>query len=234
MTAPGLLVSVRSVAEARSAVAGGASVVDVKEPDRGPLGMADPALWSAVRRAVPDHIPVSVALGELREWADRPAPSPSAFESLAFRKLGLAGSGRAWADDWASLRDRMGPGPPWIAVVYADWREAEAPEPDSVIAEAQRAGCAGVLIDTWSKRPGSPIVDASWRGRVDRIRANVGIAAVAGGLSSEGIARLRSLAPDLFAVRGSACLGGDRRGAVHATLVADLVRSIRSPRCSAG
>ena len=38
---PGLLVSVRSAAEALSALAGGADVIDVKEPNRGSLGAAD-------------------------------------------------------------------------------------------------------------------------------------------------------------------------------------------------
>ena len=36
-----LLISVRDAAEARSAIAGGTDVIDVKEPSRGPLGRAD-------------------------------------------------------------------------------------------------------------------------------------------------------------------------------------------------
>ncbi len=36
----GLLVSVRDESEAREALAGGATIVDVKEPGRGPLGAA--------------------------------------------------------------------------------------------------------------------------------------------------------------------------------------------------
>ena len=38
---PGLLVSVRSADEAIAALAGGADVIDVKEPNRGALGAAD-------------------------------------------------------------------------------------------------------------------------------------------------------------------------------------------------
>ena len=40
---PGLLVSVRSGAEAEAALAGGADLIDVKEPTRGALGRADGA-----------------------------------------------------------------------------------------------------------------------------------------------------------------------------------------------
>ncbi|MEX0885938.1 MAG: (5-formylfuran-3-yl)methyl phosphate synthase, partial [Phycisphaeraceae bacterium] len=39
---PGLLVSVRNVAEARAAMAGGADVIDIKEPAAGALGAASP------------------------------------------------------------------------------------------------------------------------------------------------------------------------------------------------
>jgi (5-formylfuran-3-yl)methyl phosphate synthase len=223
---PSLLVSVRSADEALAAVVGGAAIVDVKEPDRGPLGMADFAAWSAVRSVVPRGVPVSVALGELGEWIDRPTPPDSAFAGIAFRKIGLAGAGGRWAEDWADLRIRLGGETPWIAVIYADWIAARAPEPDAVIAEARRAGCAGVLIDTWDKSE-API-DLSWAGIVERIKAEVGLVALAGGLDRERIARLRGLDPDLFAVRGAACRGGDRQAAIDAGRVADLAAVCRA------
>lgn len=229
---PGLLVSVRSAEEALAVLAGGASVVDVKEPDRGPLGMADPGVWGAVRAAVRGRLPVSVALGELRDWIGREPPAPEAFSGIAFRKLGLAGASSRWADEWADLRARFGDGPPWVAVIYADWREAGAPDPRSIVRAAREAGCPGVLIDTWGKRAPSP-VDASWRGLIEEIRSAVGLVALAGGLNPERIARLRPLGPDLFAVRGAACAGGDRRGTVEASRVAELVGRLAVPATEA-
>ena len=50
---------------------------------------------------------------------------------------------------------REGPAPGWIAVAYADWRVAEGPAPAEVLAAARSLECAGVLIDTFSKRSGS-------------------------------------------------------------------------------
>lgn len=228
-TAPALLVSVRSAAEARAAVWGGAAVVDVKEPDRGPLGMADLSVWADVRAGVPANIRVSVALGDLKDWIGKPVPPLSAFSGIAFRKLGLAGAGDRWVDDWADLRLRFGGATPWIAVIYADWVEAKAPEPDAVIAEARRAGCAGVLVDTWSKSSGSARVDLSWRTMVERIKAEVGLVALAGGLDRDRIAALRDLAPDLFAVRGAACQRGDRRAAIEVGRVTELARACAEP-----
>ena len=63
--AAGLLVSVRSVAEAQEAVAGGAAIIDVKEPSRGPLGRADADVTAAIAEAVAGRAQLTVACGEL-------------------------------------------------------------------------------------------------------------------------------------------------------------------------
>jgi uncharacterized protein (UPF0264 family) len=231
----GLLVSVRSVPEARAALAGGASVIDVKEPERGPLGCAEVQVWRDIRGVVPAGLPVSVALGELRDWVrgGRRPPEPGQFDGLAYRKLGLsgAGAGAGWERAWAALRREWGPGPSWIAVVYADWARAEAPDPDAVAEAAMAAeDCAGLLIDTWDKSRPSPIAaDAFWCRWFDRVRTRSGgplLIALAGGLDAAAIARLAPLGPDLFAVRGAACDGGDRRGAIDPGRVAVLVRAV--------
>lgn len=68
---PRLLVSVRDRDEARSAIQGGADIIDVKEPQRGSLGMADPDAIASVLDVVQAEAPgtpVSVALGELVQW----------------------------------------------------------------------------------------------------------------------------------------------------------------------
>ncbi len=224
----GLLVSVRSAAEALCAVEGGASVVDVKEPDRGALGMADPEVWREVRQIVPRHLPVTVALGDLEDWRDRAGPEPSRFEGLAFRKMGFAHAGADWADRWTALRTAWGDGPAWVAVVYADFARAGAPSPGEVIAEAARARCAGVLIDTYGKEPGVAI-DRGWAEVVAEIRLRVGLVVIAGGLDEAAIRDLRDLDPDHFAVRGAACERGDRRLGIDPGRVGALVRA-----CSGG
>lgn len=217
----GLLVSVRSADEARAALAGGAAVIDVKEPRRGPLGRADPEVWAKVRQIVPATVPVSVALGELPEWRSLDPLGPSDFTGLAYRKLGLAGSGADWAQEWSDLRQRWGSGPAWVAVAYADWQTARAPTPDAVLIEAVAAGCAGILLDSFDKtRPGS--IDGSWRLWIRRARSSGLFVALAGGLDAALIVRLSPLRPDLFAVRGAACTRSDRRSSIDAGRVALL------------
>lgn len=226
-----LLVSVRSAEEARAALKGGAAVIDVKEPDRGPLGRADFTVWTEVRRAVPAGTPVSLALGELYEWLEGGARAdvgddPARYRGFSFRKLGLArvGVDADWAEAWSRLRRRLA-GPSWVAVIYADWERAEAPPPDRVLdAALETEDCAGVMIDTWDKTHPAPI-DLSWKRWIARARAAGRLTAVAGSIDAERIARIASLQPDIIAVRGAACIGGDRRAAIDADRVSRLVRA---------
>jgi (5-formylfuran-3-yl)methyl phosphate synthase len=225
----GLLVSVRSAAEARAAVEGGASVVDVKEPDRGPLGRASVATWREVRAAVPESIPVSVALGELSDWDDRQAGIAKDFEGIAFRKLGLAGVGFDWKTDWARVR-AIEPGDTrWVAVAYADWQSARAPHPIDVLeASLQTSDCSGLLVDTFDKTKPNPLeVTTFWENWVKRAQQNDRFVALAGGLDLAKMVRLAPLRPDLFAVRGASCDHSDRRGTVRRERVAELVRAIQ-------
>ncbi len=73
-------------------MAGGASIIDVKEPARGSLGRSDAVVWQAVRSVIPRSIPVSVALGELNDWIgfDGPHISAGDWAGIDFCKLGLA------------------------------------------------------------------------------------------------------------------------------------------------
>jgi uncharacterized protein (UPF0264 family) len=216
------------VDEAMDALAGGASIIDVKEPARGPLGRADADVWRSIRERMPAGISLSVALGELPEWTDRPDPAPECFDGISYRKLGLAGVGTAWRAEWAQLRLRWNEGPAWVAVVYSDWQEAGAPRPIDVLEEALAVdGCTGVLIDTWDKsRPSA--VDHSWIPWLERIRQGGLTIALAGGLDESRIERLAPLDPDWIAVRGAACREGKRGGAIDPVRVARLARLIES------
>ena len=64
-----LLVSVRSANEAAIAHQGGADIVDVKDPARGPMGRADLHVIQEILtdKRLPAELPRTVALGELTE-----------------------------------------------------------------------------------------------------------------------------------------------------------------------
>ena len=65
MRMTGLLVSVRSAAEARAALLGGADLIDVKEPLRGSLGAADADRLREISEVVSGQLTLSAAWGEL-------------------------------------------------------------------------------------------------------------------------------------------------------------------------
>jgi uncharacterized protein (UPF0264 family) len=216
------------VVEAQAAVAGGAAIIDVKEPSQGPLGRAPCAAWSAVRDVVPEPIPVSVALGELNEWCggEPPMVPAAAWRGIVFCKLGLAHAPSNWRNAWRALRGRLHestfPSPAWVAVVYIDWQPARAPDPDGVIGEAAEIDeCRGVLFDTWDKTRRS-LLDATWKPRIARVQALGRFVALAGSLDTEAIVQLAALQPDIFAVRGAACRGGDRHASIEPNRVARL------------
>ncbi|MDX2036815.1 MAG: (5-formylfuran-3-yl)methyl phosphate synthase [Isosphaeraceae bacterium] len=222
-----LLVSVRSPAEAREAIAGGADLIDIKEPDRGPLGRADRDVWTAVLAEVAGVRPVSVALGEAIDLDPIETRVPA---GIAYRKLGLAGTGR----DGLALRDRLREGAgstPWIDVVYTDLAADSAPSLERIVAAALASPeTAGVLFDTFDKsRPTS--LDLGIEPVVRRIRESGRIVALAGGLDAATIERLAPLRPDYFAVRTAVCRGG-RTGRVDRELTAGIARLIAESSAS--
>lgn len=228
-----LLVSVRSESEAQAALAGGAAIIDVKEPSRGSLGMAPFFIWRRVREAIAPSITVSVALGELVEWAGAEPVIPPAecWRGIGFRKLGLASAGTSWRLQWRDLRRRIGERsssayPSWVAVVYLDWEAAQAPEPGAILDEAVEIDeCRGVLFDTWDKSRRT-VIDATWGRWIGRAREAGRFVALAGSLDEAEIRRLRPFDPEIFAVRGAACRGGERDAAIDPDRVARLVEAV--------
>jgi len=87
-----LLVSVASAAEASAALAGGADVIDAKDPHAGPLGPVSLNVLCDIHAAVAGAQPVSAALGDATDEAtiERHAYTFIAAGAL-FVKVGFAG-----------------------------------------------------------------------------------------------------------------------------------------------
>ena len=214
----------RSPDEAEEAIAGGADLIDVKEPDRGPLGRADDSALEAIRNRVAGRRPISAALGELIDFTGSP---PVGY---AFLKWGLAGIGSDWRDRLAQVHAACA-NP--VIVGYADWQCAGAPDIDEVVAHACARRGSILLIDTHCK-------DANFRGRrptlldwlpmpwltaaVNRCRRAEVRVALAGCLGYAEIEAVRELRPDWIAVRGLACVDQSRTR----TISRERVQSIRS------
>jgi uncharacterized protein (UPF0264 family) len=228
---PGLLVSVRSAAEARAAMGGGASLIDVKDPGRGSLGRASEPLIQAVIKDVAGRCPVSAALGEWRE-----NPRPPAVTGLSYAKWGLSGCGQDadWERALAYAGRRLGaacPGCRPVAVAYADWERAQAPPPAALCAFAIANRWGAFLIDTW-KKDCRTLLDWMPLAEVLRLCRRCGRAALpvalAGSLGAEEISFLLPARPNWFAVRGAVCRDGRREGAVSEAAVRRLNSILQS------
>ncbi len=224
----GLLVSVRDANEAQQALAGGADVIDVKEPARGALGAADPEVWNDVRQTIPSNVPLSVALGELADNAI--AEHARCVQNIQYAKVGLAGCLELadWQRRWEQVLALLPAETERVAVGYADHRAARAPDPLAVLRAAPAANCRTLLLDTFEKHQGDLFehLDDDQLTLLARECQISGIAlALAGSLRLTSIARALSFAPALVAVRGAACLG-DRNGTVCRRLVKRLKRRI--------
>lgn len=225
----GLLVSVRNGQETRLAMAGGADLIDVKEPIRGALGAADPAVWPDVLSAVAGAVPASVALGEISEACE--LPPTGTLAGFQFAKWGLAHCRHHadWLPRWAERLGWLPPGVTPVAVVYADWQRAGSPPPEPIIEAAAGLGCGVVLFDTFDKQHGGLLDHLSHQelGRLTNHSRRAGLRVVfGGGLSRVTIPQVLPLQPDYVAVRGAACRR-ERTGDLDASLVRRLHAVVR-------
>jgi len=230
---PGLLISVRDAAEAAVALAGGADLIDVKEPRRGSLGAADASVVASVVACVAERVPVSAALGELDSFSTtgRRHSLAQLPAGVAFAKAGLAGC-RArpdWQSQWQAAMAGLAVATRPVAVVYGDWPVAAAPPPDEVLAAAVALACPALLVDTWDKSRGT-LLD-HWPPEplarfVEQVRRR-GLAVVLAGSLSAGpaLAAAVRLGPDLVAVRGAVCDAG-RTGTISLPRVREVRRAI--------
>jgi uncharacterized protein (UPF0264 family) len=226
-----VLVSVRSADEVAAAIAGGADIIDAKDPARGALGPVEPEELAAIARAVPDSCPLSVALGDPAGLEELAAAFSSvnrlpARQGELFVKIGLAGVRDRDALDallagGVRLAATGGRGARVMAMALAD---GETP-PDQVTAAAAAAGVHGVVLDTGQK-DGRDLF--AWLGEAELVgwiadaRRRGLQTALAGSLSRDGIGRAGRLGPDIVGARGAACRGG-RLGRVDEGLVRLLV-----------
>ena len=232
-----LLVSVRSADEVEPALAGGADIIDAKEPANGSLGAVSAATLAKVASRVPAIHKLSIALGdvgsvsEVTTLIDRlELPSRAAPTYL---KLGFAGvespetARQLLATAVGRARRHQFP-MTIVAVAYADARRAAALPPEVILGSAAAAGAGGVLIDTHVK-DGTRLLDwrtpeslAAW---VSLARASGLLVGVAGSLGSDDAGSVALADPDVIGFRGAACDGG-RLSRVSAERVALLRRCV--------
>lgn len=224
----GLLVSVRSADEAAVALAGGADIIDLKEPRNGSLGAADPRVWREVIDLVAGRAIVSAALGELFDGSMEQLAKQT--WGLQFAKIGLAGCGRdsSWLRRFGHVASLLPRDVQPVPVAYADWEAAAAPPPTAVLQLTAEADGSLLLVDTHDKQAGNLLIhlDMPALANIARQGAARGVRlALAGSLDEQAITQLSSLTPAYFGVRGAACSGG-RDGVIDLGRVKSLAAHV--------
>lgn len=200
------LVSVRSAQEAVIALAGGADIIDAKEPAEGALGAVPMAELGAIVRAVAGRRPISATIGDcaLDEAADRVATT--AATGVDYVKIGLFGDASTIA--LARLNHLAARGTRLIAVLFADC----APQWE-LIPRLAALRFSGVMLDTARKGDGGlrAHMDESDLARfLAEARAHGLLAGLAGSLARKDAAALLPLQPDVLGFRGALCSGASR------------------------
>lgn len=232
-----LLVSVRSAAEVDPALAGGADVIDAKEPSRGSLGPVSADTLTRILVRLPSNRAFSAALGDFASDAAVVAGITALDlpprQAPTFLKLGFAGVtspmlvGRLLTSA-VQVAAELPTAPLIVAVAYADAQQAGTMSAQLICQLAYEARAAGVLIDTYRKAGSgllewiSPTTLAAWV--CDARQAGL-LCAVAGGLRLDDLEAVQAAAPDIVGFRGAACDGG-RSGEISAERVAGLRRHL--------
>lgn len=206
----GFLASVTDSAEAELALAGGADLIDLKDPAAGALGALPLETLAAVAGSVAGRRPVSATAGDLPMEPARIVEAVGAIagSGVDIVKIGIFPDGAARAC-LRSLRPQAEAGRRLVAVFFADLA------PDLELVEtAAEAGFVGVMLDTARKGSGSlrrHLDEAGLRGFLAAARSSGLFAGLAGSLALDDVPPLLALGPGLLGFR-TALTSGARSG----------------------
>jgi uncharacterized protein (UPF0264 family) len=220
----GFLASVRSADEALVALAGGADIIDAKEPADGALGRVAPATLRAIVDAAGGRCPVSATIGdlELRPDAVLAAAEATAECGAAIVKIGIFPGDLD--ETLAVLRGPAGQGMQLVAVLFAD----RSPDLEAIVSACAAAGFLGVMLDTADKSAGpltAHLDPESLAGFIGLARRHGMISGLAGSLRRSDVATLAPLGADYLGFR-SALTVGERAGHLDPKAIAEMRRAI--------
>jgi uncharacterized protein (UPF0264 family) len=233
-----LLISPKNEKEATEAIAGGADIIDVKNPKEGPLGANFPWIIRRIRQVTPANIEVSCTLGEV----------PNLPGSMSLAALGAATTGVNYVkaglyglktpEEAVYLMQNVTKAAkdynPAIKVVvsgYADAARISTVAPLAVPKIAHEAQADIAMIDTAikdGKNLFTFLTKPQLKSFVDAAH-NYGLkAALAGSLQKADLPRVYALGADVVGLRGAACTLSDRvNGQITREKVQELVKVIK-------
>jgi uncharacterized protein (UPF0264 family) len=233
-----LLVSPKNETEAAEAIAGGADIIDVKNPREGPLGANFPWVIKRVKQITPADIEVSCTIGEMPNLPGSMALAAlgAATTGVNYVKAGLYGlkTPEAAVNLMQNVVKAAKDFNSSVKVVVSGYADAERISTvDSLhipkIANDVQGDIA--MIDTAIK-DGKNLFDFLTKSQLQRFvdkAHSYGLkAALAGSLRKEDMPDVCALDADVVGVRGAVCTLSDRvNGQITREKVRELVEVVR-------
>jgi hypothetical protein len=233
-----LLISPKNETEALEAIAGGADIIDVKNPKEGPLGANFPWVIKRVRQIAPANIEVSCTIGEAPNLPGSMALAAlgAATIGVNYVKAGLYGlktleEAAYMMQSVAKAAKDYNPSIKVVASGYADAFRVSTVDPLLVPKIAHDAQADIAMIDTAIKDGKSIftfLTKPQLRHFVDEAHDYNLKAALAGSLQKEDLPAVYALGADVAGVRGAACTLSDRvNGQITREKVRELVGVVK-------
>jgi uncharacterized protein (UPF0264 family) len=239
-----LLISCADEKEAAEAVAGGADIVDVKNPWEGALGASFPWTIRSVRKIVHANVEVSCTIGDLPNLPGSVslAALGAAATGVDYIKIGLSGA-KTEEDAMLLLSSAVKAAKQHnqavkvVATGYADAERVGAISPFLIPRIAEKAKADVAMVDTAMKdgRDLFTFLTSQQIGRIVQDAHDRGLlVAVAGSLKKEQLSSAFALKADIIGLRGAACTNGDRvNGQITRECVLELASILRNLQAQA-
>lgn len=234
-----LLISPVDEQEALDAIASGADIIDVKNPNEGSLGANFPWIIKRIRQITPKNLEVSCTLGDI----------PNLPGTAALTALGAASTGvnyiktslyalKTTDEAVYMMRNIVKAVKDYnqkikvVVVGYADAYRVGSVDPKFIPKISSEAGCDLAMLDT-AVKDGKNILDflspQELKAFVDEVHDYNLKAALAGSLKIQNLPVLHSLGVDVVGIRGAACTNENRvTGRIDKEKVEAIVQVIRS------
>ena len=233
-----LLISPLNEKEASEAIAGGADIIDVKNPQEGALGANFPWVIKRIKEITPKNIKVSCTLGEIPNLPGSISLAALGAASLGvdYIKVGLYGfktleEAVFLLQNVNKAAKECNPKIKVVATGYADAERIGALDPMLIPEIASKAQVDLAMIDTAIK-DGKNLFNFLTVKQLEKFvdeAHKLGLeAALAGSLRKQDLPMLYDLGADVAGLRGAACTNNDRvSGQITRKLVQELVETVK-------
>ncbi len=226
-----LLVSPINLEEARSAMNGGADIIDVKNPKEGSLGANFPWVIKSVSDAVNSNTPISATIGDFnyKPGTASLAALGAAVSGADFIKVGLFDiqtkeQALEMAQRVVKSVKNYDSSKKVVISGYADYKRINSIPVSELPPICKEAGADVVMMDTGIKDGRSTfefMTNEELSDFTAAAREHGLLSAIAGSINFDDIDALNQIDPDIIGIRGCVC-GGDRNSVIQQKLVEDL------------